>query len=220
MSELSAIVAGGTGLIGSHLLELLGADPAYGKVTALLRRETEVPKGVTAQIINMDDMETAAQQVGATHAFCALGTTRKVAGSKEAFAAVDRDLVIAFAKGARAGGATAFAGVSSIGAASRSPNFYLKTKGEMEDGVRQAAYPSLTFAHPGLLKGKRQESRPGEELGQTLAPLTDLLMQGPLTKYRSITGEAVAKALIAAAKEGRLGNRQLTHRALQKLAAT
>lgn len=220
MSEYSAIVAGGTGLIGGHLLSLLAADPAYGTVTALLRREVELPAGVTAKIIDMDDMAAEAQSVGAKHAFCALGTTRKVAGSKRAFAAVDRDLVIAFAEGARAGGATAFAGVSSIGAAARSANFYLKTKGEMEEGVMSAAYPSLTFAHPGLLKGDRAERRAGEEIGQVLAPLTDALMHGPMAKYRSITGESVAKALIAAAKDGRLGNRHLTYRALQKLAAT
>ncbi|MGB1088104.1 MAG: hypothetical protein ACPG06_07025, partial [Alphaproteobacteria bacterium] len=119
---------------------------------------------------------------------------------------------------ARAGGANAFAGVSSIGAARNTPNFYLKTKGEMEKGVADQMFPCLTFAHPGLLKGNRSERRAGEELGQILSPVTDALMQGPLRKYRSIEGETVAKALIAAVKEGRLGTRRLTYRALNDLA--
>ncbi len=71
---------------------------------------------------------------------CALGTTIRKAGSKDAFARVDRDYMAAFAALGRAAGASHFGLVSAVGADARSSNFYLRTKGEAEAAVRACGY--------------------------------------------------------------------------------
>lgn len=219
MSENRAIVAGGTGLVGSFLLQHLAAHPAFGEVIALSRRDFDAPAGVTVKVIDMADMAKEAEAAHATHAFCALGTTIKTAGSQAAFRAVDFDLVDAFAKGAKAGGCQNFAAVSAMGANARSFNFYSRVKGEAESALRAAGFKGLTLARPGLLLGPRQEHRAGEALAMKIAPLTNALSQGPLKQFRAIQAEDIAKALIASALEPPLGTRTLTYSDLMAYAA-
>jgi len=99
--------------------------------------------------------------------FIALGTTIKVAGSREAFRAVDFDAVVAVARAARAAGATRLGVVSAMGADSRSPVFYNRVKGEMEDAVQGLGFETVVIARPSLLAGDRtalkQAPRPGEK---------------------------------------------------------
>ena len=129
-------------------------------------------------------------------AFCALGTTIKVAGSQAAFRAVDHDAVLAFAAAARSAGATRFGLVSALGADARSAVFYNRVKGEVEATLRAQGWPRLVIARPSLLLGDRaalgQPERPGERWGQRLMPAIGGLVQG---RWRPITAVVVARAL-------------------------
>jgi uncharacterized protein YbjT (DUF2867 family) len=52
---------------------------------------------------------------------------------------------------------------------------------------------------PSLLIGARDESRPAEAFAQRMAPLLAPLCIGPLRKYRPISGEDVAAAMVTLA---------------------
>jgi uncharacterized protein YbjT (DUF2867 family) len=195
----TAVIAGAGGLIGRSCLRLLLDSAAYGKVVAVGRRPLDLTHPKLEQRIVSFDALAQEPMVAAHDAFCALGTTMRAAGSKEAFAAVDRDAVVNFAYWARGGGAETFCVVSSVGADPDSGNFYLETKGKMETGVREQYFPRLHIFRPGLLTGDRAESRLGERAGAVLLGVLNPLLLGGLRKYRSIAAATVAQAMIAAA---------------------
>lgn len=195
---MKAAIAGATGFIGSQLLELLKDDAVIGSVQVLSRRPLDLPTKFT---VIQGDLLQPALTGPLDVAFCALGTTMAVAGSKEAFYRVDHDLVLAFAKAAKANGAEKFVLVSSIGADAGSSNYYLKVKGEAESDLRALGFRSLIILQPSLLMGERREFRFGERVGQGAMSLLGPLMLGPLAKYRGIHGRTVANAMLRLAKE-------------------
>ena len=148
--------------------------------------------------------------------FIALGTTLKVAGSQQAFRAVDFDTVVALAKSARAAGATRLGIISAMGADAQSPVFYNRVKGEMEEAVSQLGYDSVVFARPSLLAGDRaalaQATRPGEQLALVAMRLFKPLIP---RNYRVVAAADVAAALVKAVQAGQPGRRVLLSGELQ-----
>jgi uncharacterized protein YbjT (DUF2867 family) len=211
----TAWIAGATGMVGSHLVDVLLAGDTFASVVTLGRRPLDRahPK-LTQATVDFAALDAAAL-LAATDAFCALGTTIKKAGSKEAFRAVDHDAVLAFARAAKARGAARFYVVTALGADAGSMVFYNRVKGEVEDGLRAMGFASLAIARPSLLVGERSESRPGERLA---VAVTGLL--GPLLKpfaSRPIEGATVARALGAIAKDPPSGARVYLSGELQAL---
>ena len=141
---------------------------------------------------------------------CTLGTTIKVAGSQAAFAAVDRDLPIAFARLAREAGATRYALNSSLGA-SVSGSFYLRTKAEAEQGIIDLGFPSTTIVRPSLIDTERQDARRGEQAGLMFARVLRPLIP---RRYRAVSPEAIAAALLRGILEGQSGVRVVESEAL------
>lgn len=186
----TALVAGPTGLVGSALIRQLLAAPTAGPVLAVSRRPLSDHPLLT--VLPMPDGITLQPPVAVDDFYCALGTTLKRAGSRQAFRAVDVDLVIALAKAARAAGAQRAVVVSAIGANPRSNSFYLRCKGEMEAAVATLGFDALHFMQPSLLMGERAEHRWGEGVAQRLAPLYAPLLVGGLSRYRPVSGETVA----------------------------
>lgn len=195
---MKAAIAGATGFIGTHLIALIQEDPTIEHIQVLVRRPIEVASKF--QLVQGDLMHPSLSGP-LDVAFCALGTTMAVAGSKEAFYHVDHDLVLAFAKAAKAQGAEKFVLVSSIGADASSSNYYIKVKGETENDLKALGFRSLIILQPSLLMGERKEFRFGERVGQGAMTLLGPLMLGPLAKYRGIEGLTVAKAMLRLAKE-------------------
>lgn len=138
-------------------------------------------------------------------AYCALGTTLKKAGSKSAQQHIDRDYVIDFAKLMEKNHCQAIGVVSSLGAKSSSSAFYLRTKGEMEEGVSKSSIPSINFIRPSLLIGPRVEKRSLEKMSMFIMLLLNPLFIGPLRKYRGITGIDVATKLIVLTQQRKPG---------------
>ncbi len=198
-----ALIVGATGLVGRAVIERFGSRP----ITVLARREVE---GLAAQhkpLVAPPERWTdiIAAEKPAVLISC-LGTTIRQAGSQAAFRAVDHDLVLAAARGAKAGGTPHMISVSSVGAAAKSGNFYLRTKGETEDDLRALGFDRLDLIRPGLLRGDRPgPQRLGEGIATIAAPLTDALLHGSFRRYRSISGNSVAAAIVALAGQGGLG---------------
>jgi len=151
-------------------------------------------------------------------ALCCLGTTRRQAGSPQRFRAVDVDSVLAFARAARAANAQRFVVVSSVGADPNSKNFYLRTKGDMEDALEGLGFTSLDILQPSMLLGWRGEMRPLELLGRALMPLVNPLLGGKYVDYRGIPARAVGAAMLGAIRSGRRGVQRYTWEGIQALA--
>ena len=192
---------GATGLVGSLLLPRLAA--AGHDVHALQRRAgAPTPAGVTVHLAPGEAWPALVARLAPDAAVSALGTTMRRAGSEAAFAAVDRDMVLAFAAAARAAGASRFATVSSVGADAASANFYLRLKGKVDEELRALGFERLDIFRPGLLRGPRgADRRLGERIGIALSPLVNLALRGPLDRFAAIDADKVATAIAASLAE-------------------
>lgn len=200
------MVAGATGLVGREVLAALLTDSRTTAVLTLGRRppaETH-PKlqALTVDFARLPDLPRV------DDAYIALGTTIKVAGSQQAFRAVDFDAVLAAAKAARAAGATRLGVVSAMGADADSRIFYNRVKGEMEQALAGLGFDTLVIARPSLLDGDRaalnQPVRLGERVGTAvMGALKPLIPKN----YRAIKASEVARSLLAAVAQGKPGRR-------------
>ncbi|OYU80747.1 MAG: hypothetical protein CFE45_28195 [Burkholderiales bacterium PBB5] len=219
-------VAGATGLVGRALVQQLLLRGDGVPVFALVRSGRTPPAlPADAQPLVVDYTRLGAAGVDPlpplTGGFCALGTTIAVAGSREAFRAVDVDAVLAFARAARTAGAQRLAVVSALGADARSAVFYNRCKGEAEDALKAMGFAQLLIARPSLLQGDRsalgQRVRPMEWLAQMSSPfLLPLLPR----RWAPIAAATVARALLRASLEAGPGTHVLESDDLQRLGQT
>jgi uncharacterized protein YbjT (DUF2867 family) len=184
------MLAGATGLIGGLVAARLPS------VTAIGRRAVD---GLTDQMVGPpEEWPAMIADAKPVIAITTLGTTIRKAGSQAAFAAIDHDLVIAFARAAREAGARQFVMVSSVGANPMAGSFYLKTKGRAEQGVRALGFERVDIMQPGLLVADRPgDARPVERLLILLSPLTNALTPARFDHYRAVDASAVGDAIVA-----------------------
>ena len=192
----TALVFGASGLIGKLLTEQLINDSRYNKVVVFVREKLlTINKNVEQVIFNPDDLSGIEKKMIGHHVYCCIGTTRAKAGSKKAFFKIDHDLVERIAQTASLHKAESFIVVSSIGATADSGNFYLRTKGLMEQSIKTFHFNNISIMRPSMLLGMRGESRFMEDLGKTFTKLLTPLMVGKFRKYRPIHAEDVAKVM-------------------------
>ncbi|WP_338240592.1 NAD(P)H-binding protein [Aurantiacibacter hainanensis] len=202
MSEARRILlVGATGLIGRTIIER-SPDLHDIILQGVARREIAFPKGTRMELVlaESEDWPDIIAQLEPDAVICALGTTHRKAGSDSAFREVDHDLVLEVGKAAKSASIKNFVYISSVGADPFSRNSYLRVKGETEKDLRALKLHRLDILRPGLLRGKRQNDvRPLESLGQMVAPLGNLFLQGGKEKYRSIKATDLADAALALA---------------------
>jgi len=213
------VVAGATGLVGRALVEALLADSAVGAVHVLVRAErAEWHKrhGLTQRVV--DYPAGLGALPAADDGYCCLGTTIKVAGSQQAFRAVDHDAALAFARAAQAAGVTRFGLVSALGADAKSGVFYNRVKGETEQAIAALGFESMVIARPSLLLGDRaalqQPTRRGERIAAALTGPLGWLMP---SSVRPIEAATVALALMRSVQRGEPGLFALSSGTLQVL---
>lgn len=215
----TALLLGGSGLVGGFCLQALLEEPAYTGVVSLGRRELAIAPHPKLLQKTVDFGKLASLELPPLDdVFCALGTTIRKAGTQEAFRQVDYELPLAAADHALKFGAKQFLLVSSVGADPNSKNFYLRTKGELEVALRRLPFTGLHLFRPSLLMGKRQESRPGESMAMAAARILQFLCVGPLRKYHPISAEKVGQTMVRAAKSGRHGVFLWSYDEIQRLA--
>ena len=199
---LRLMLVGATGAVGSQVLEQALRHPGIAEVVALTRRRLPAHPKLANQVVDFSNLPANAPWWAVNAVVCALGTTLRVAGSPEAFVTVDRDWPIQVARLARAAGASRFALNSSLGANALSKGLYLRTKGETEDAIGQLGFPSYTIVRPSLIDAQRQQSRPAEALGLVVARALRPLIP---RRYRAVTPDAIAHALLGAVLAGQPG---------------
>lgn len=204
MTTRTALVAGASGLVGGHVLDLLLEDEAYTAITALVRRELpRTHRKLTQHRVDYDRLDRTLPR--ADDVFCCLGTTMKRAGSADEFRKVDFTYVERLARLAWQHRAKQFLLVSAVGANPRSRVFYNRVKGDVEEAVRKVAFDAVHIFRPSLLLGHRQEHRPAEWLAMVVGHVLGVAFVGPLARYRPIPARTVAKAMIRAATQAAQG---------------
>ncbi|MCB4321989.1 NAD-dependent dehydratase [Alcaligenes sp. 13f] len=200
---MKLLLAGATGLVGSHVLRLALDDPRIARVTAPVRRPLPFshPK-LLAPVVDYEALPAEVDWWRADAVICTLGTTMKAAGSKAAFRRVDHDYPLVFGQVAHRHGASTYVLNSAVGASPDSHFFYNRVKAALEQDLAQVGFASLTFARPGLIGGKRAESRPAERtMVLTLGVLSPLLPQ----RWRVCPPQKIAQAMIESALKAQPG---------------
>ncbi len=202
----TAVVAGASGLVGGHVLRLLLEDKSYEGVTVIGRRELPVShKKLAQRTVDFDRLSGLSDFPRVHDVFCCLGTTIRAAGSQEAFRKVDCTYVLELARLAVRHRAAQFLLVTALGADPGSRIFYSRVKGEVEEGVKRLQFDGIHIFRPSFLIGKRAAGRPVEQLAGLVSPLVAWVLVGRLRKYRPIRAEAVARAMVRAAREATRG---------------
>lgn len=202
----TAMVFGGTGLVGSELVRLLIASSEFGKVILINRSPSGVSSSkVTELLVDFEKItdqpqELVKQIMEPVHVvFCSLGTTIKKARTQKAFHRVDHDYVVMTGRVADALSAPVYVGVSAIATHSDSTVYYSRVKAEAERDISALPFSkksSIHFLRPSLLLGDRKEFRFGERLAILTTPLFNWLMAGPLKRYKAISATQVAASMI------------------------
>ena len=204
MKEQTAVIIGASGLTGNHLVNQMLQDDYFGTVRILVRKELNFthPK-LQQQIVDFNNIDDYTQKLGEGDIiFCCIGTTtKKVKGNMAAYEKVDFDIPYNAAAIGIANNFKKFLMISSAGANANSNNFYLKLKGRIENALKQFSFESMIIFRPGLLLGKRNEYRWGENILQNATKFLSHFLFGSLQKYHSIEAKDVAGAMIAASKK-------------------
>lgn len=193
----SILLIGSTGLVGREVLRLALAHPDVARIVTPVRTDVPIFPKVVAPRVDFEDLPGDAPWWHADAMICTLGTTMRLAGSKEAFRRVDHDYVLLAATHARRAGTEVFALNSSLGADEEARSFYLRVKGETERDLAALGFTSLTCVRPSLLEGgPRPDRRPAESAALTLSRWLGRLIP---PRYRPVRTDVVAEMLLAAA---------------------
>lgn len=197
MEQKTALIFGATGLVGNLLLEELVKSGKYSLIKIFVRQPAGITSdGIEEVITDFSNSGSFSSKLNGNDLFICLGTTIKKAGSVANMEKVDRDLPVLITELAKANGVERIAVVSSIGADPGSKNYYLRIKGEMEEGILKSGINKIVIARPSMLLGDRKERRVGEIAGKIVMKTVSPLLAGKLTKFRAIHGRDVARALI------------------------
>ena len=190
-----SIIAGSTGLVGSNILSYL-SDNNHKPIALARSPIKEIPSNAQELIIDYDSLLTEGSLPSCDHVFVCLGTTIKIAKSKENFKIVDLDYPLAVAQKALDSGAKKLTLISSVGANSKSKNFYLRIKGELEDAILELGFESVNIFRPSFLIGQGGRHRSiSEKILMKVAKIFDIFCIGSARKYRSIDAQVLAKKM-------------------------
>ena len=203
----TALLLGATGLVGRHTLARLARDARWTRVVTLDRRPLAPVSATHAPtVVDFDALDRLDPAVWACDSlFCALGTTIRQAGSRDAFRRVDLQIPADVARRARSAGASQMLLVSALGADARSRVFYNRVKGDAEAAVAGVGFDAVQIVQPSLLTGDRAEARTGERIAGAVLGVLNPLLVGPLKGLRPTAADDVAAALVALAATHRPG---------------
>ena len=201
----TAVIIGATGAVGKEILkEILGTE-YYERIYVLGRNSiSRLPEDdrLTKIVIDFENMRFDTSILDDADVFAALGTTIKIAGSKENQRKIDVDYTVNFAKLCE-GKVRSFNVVSAIGANSKSKNFYNSLKGELEDKLKEMNLGTLRIFQPSLLISKREDKRFLEEIFMKVAPIFQFVLKGKTKKYSPIEVSLLGKEIVRFATENK-----------------
>lgn len=201
----TAVIIGATGAVGKEILkEILGSE-YYERIYVLGRNSiSRLPEDdrLTKVVIDFENIRFDTSILDDRDVFAALGTTIKIAGSKENQRKIDVDYTVNFAKLCE-GKVRSFNVVSAIGAKSNSKNFYNSLKGELEDKLKEMNLGTLRIFQPSFLISRRDDNRFLEEIFMKVAPIFQFVLKGKTKKYSPIEASLLGKKIVCFGTENK-----------------
>ncbi|MEZ2413584.1 NAD-dependent epimerase/dehydratase family protein [Muriicola sp. E247] len=193
----TAIILGVTGLTGGLLLNKLLDDERYSGIKAFSRSSTGITHPKYEEYLgNLLDLKQFSSKFTADEVYCCIGTTKSKTPDKEKYRKIDHGIPVEAARLCVKYNIDTFVVMSSLGANPNSSVSYSKIKGEMEEAVLELGIPQTYILQPSLISGKRGEKRRGEKIAKIVFAVLNVFLIGPLRKYRSISAEDIAKAMV------------------------
>jgi NADH dehydrogenase len=199
--NLTAVVFGGGGFIGRHLVRRLAKTGAVVRVPSrhvsrlgFLRTAGVVGQIVPEMIATFDDAELRAAIQGADYVINLIGILSE--DRKGAFDRVHADLPGRIAAAASAAGVKRLVQVSALGVSADSASSYARSKAAGEAKVR-AAFPAATILRPSIVFG------PEDQFFNRFAAMAGMspalpLIGGGMTRFQPVYVGDVADAIMAA----------------------
>lgn len=203
--ENTGVIIGATGAVGREIVNKILSGEYYDRIYILGRSSiSKLPDDsrLAKIIIDFDNIDFDMDILENADVFASLGTTLKIAGTKENQRKIDVDYTVNFAKLCE-GKVRSFNVVSAIGANSKSKNFYNSLKGELEDALKELNLGVLRIFQPSLLISKREDGRFLEELFIKVSPLFKFLLKDKMKKYSPIEASLLGKVIVRFATENK-----------------
>ncbi len=192
----SAVVFGGTGLVGNYLIKTLINDEYYTKVKAFTRSEINITNSKLEIInTNFDNLEEVKDLILADSCFFCIGTTKKNSPNRDDYQKVELELPKKIAQICKNNHIKSFVFVSSGFADPKNKGEYLRFKGLVEEELKRLDFDNLGILRPSFLLGERKQFRIAEKIGIPIFQLLTPIFIGPLKKMRPIHANTVAKAM-------------------------
>ena len=197
----NSLIFGSTGFIGTKVVSHL--KNFEGSTISISRKKNLDFGSLVNQIIIEDFNLKNIDLPKIDHVFICLGTKLRAwelifmsKEKKDIFIKTDLDLIINAAKKAKASGANTISLVSAVGVKEGSLNTYMDIKGKVENEIIKLGFESTNFFRPGHLQGKASSEKWDTAVADFFSKIMDVFLVGPFTKFKSIEGDSVAKAMV------------------------
>ena len=203
------LLAGSTGFLGNNILKELG----FNKSPTLALGRTEIPNlpdNSQELLINFENLDQLSLS-NINHVYLSLGYPLiyhnvmglMSASLKKDFFLVDFTYQLEIAKIAKKAGAKNISLISAVAANSNSWNYYLKTKGMLEEEIIKLGFESTNIFQPGHLTGNK--FRLDIVLADAISIIFDPFLFGPLKKFRSIPAKQLSVAVVKNSLQAKAG---------------
>jgi uncharacterized protein YbjT (DUF2867 family) len=218
--DFAAIVIGGTGQVGSAVVEELLAIQECREVVMVTSKPAAARSRVRNVVLDTGAADFAERtaalardvlsQGPASAASCVGLGSGSARWSEEELKRLELGVVGAFARGCHDGGITHFCLLSAAGSSARSRIRYARVMGMKEDTVRSVGFSRLAIFRPGIIVGNAHTPAWIGWLGR--------FIPGPFGSVdQSILGRSIAAEM--AFDSGKTGEVILENRAMKDLAA-
>lgn len=216
-----ALLAGASGFVGARVLDALLDAPEVGRVLAVTRRPLgrEHPR-LANRIVQFEQLERQLAGSKCQVAFCCLGARLgdRHAAEEEAVRRVDLGYTLAFARAAKAAGASRLVVISAAGADVAAKSSYLRVKGEVEEKLAGLGFGALDILQPAIVLGWPREMRGTDLVKRAVMPLVNPFLVGAREAQRGISLGTAAAAMLGTLRSGRRGPQRYTYAGIRALA--
>ena len=204
----SIVMLGATGAVGNHAALVLASLPGVKRLLLLGRRPATNVVGTSVAQETVDIFAPASYRMlldGHQTAICTLGVGQPSKMSESDFVRIDRDAVLDFATACKQAGVQHFELLGAVGANAKSASLYLRTKGELEDGLIGLGFERLSLFQPSVIVTPTNRYGLSQAILLLGMPLIDPLLIVSLRKFRSIDVERLGKAIAMNVLEDKQG---------------
>ena len=203
------LLAGSTGFLGNNILKELGFNKS--PTIALGRKAIpNLPEDSQELLIDFDNLDQLILP-DIDHVYLSLGYPLiyhnvmglMTASLKKDFFLVDFTYQLEIAKKAKELGAKNISLISAVAADSNSWNYYLKTKGMLEEEIIKLDFESINIFQPGHLTGNK--FRLDIVFADAVSLILDPFLLGPLKKFRSISAKKLSLAVVKNSLKAKAG---------------